>query len=295
MNPEDVFAGCRADTITSRRAAVERAIAAMAETLDSPMSLKALAKKTWVSTSHLDHVFRQFTGSSPRQFMGALRLQKAKRLLLTTRSKVIDTCLEVGFNSVGTFSYRFAELVGVPPVQLRKLAGRGVLEHIDGLRELPATASRDAQTGVSGELLCPVSFGGTIFVGLFTTSIPQGRPVACAVMSQSGRFTMRDVPDGEYYGFGVAFSHSDNPLTYFDNDAALRAASQPKVISVKEGKCDAELQFELRPPDLTDPPILIAIPALLAVRLASPDAASETDGPTVAPNGDALDASERGS
>jgi AraC-like DNA-binding protein len=272
MNSHDVFSGCRADTITSRRAAVERAIAAMAETLDSPMSLKALARKSWVSASHLDHVFRQFTGSSPRQFMGALRLQKAKQLLLTTRSKVIDTCLEVGFSSVGTFSYRFAELVGVSPVQLRKLAGYRILEHINGLKGFATTSPRDAHQGVSGELAGPASFSGTIFIGLFTTPIPQGHPAACVVMSQPGRFAIPNVPDGEYYGFGVAFPLSDNPLTYFDNDAALRASSHPKVIYITRGRCATDLRFELRPPDLTDPPILVAIPALLDGCFASPGA-----------------------
>jgi AraC family transcriptional regulator len=272
MNSQDIFSGCRADTITSRRAAVERAIAAMAETLDSPMSLKALAKKSWVSASHLDHVFRQFTGSSPRQFMGALRLQKAKQLLLTTRSKVIDTCLEVGFNSVGTFSYRFAELVGVPPAQLRKLVGCGILEHINGLKGFVTTSPGDAQQAVSGELAGPASFSGTTFIGLFSTPIPQAHPAACVVMSQPGRFTIPNVPDGEYYGFGVAFPPSDNPLTYFDNDAAWRASSHPKVIHIAQGKCVTDLRFELRPPDLTDPPILVAIPALLDGCFASPGA-----------------------
>lgn len=256
--------GCRPDTITSRRAMVERAITAMTETLDSPISLKALARRSWVSTSHLDHVFRQFTGSSPRKFMGALRLQKAKRLILTTRSKVIDTCLEMGFSSVGTFSYRFAELVGVPPLQLRKLAECRILEQIDDLKSPAATL----QNSVSGELAGPASFCGSIFIGLFTTPIPQGHPAACVAMRQPGKFAIPSVPDGEYYGFGVAFPVSDNPLTYFDNDAALRASSNPKVIRVEQGRCIADLRFELRPPDLTDPPILIAIPALLASRFA---------------------------
>lgn len=270
MNSHDVFPGCRVDTITSRRAAVERAIAAMVNTLDSPMSLKALAKQTWVSPSHLDHVFRQFTGSSPRQFMGALRLQKAKQLLLTTRLKVIDACLEVGFSSIGTFSYRFAELVGVPPVQLRRLAEFRMHEHLNDLKNCVPTSTEGTQEGVSGELVGPDSFSGAIFVGLFTTPIPQGQPVACAIMNQPGRFTLSAVPDGEYYGFGVAFPLSDDPLTYFDNDAALRASSLPKLIHVKQGGCDIDLRFELRPPDLTDPPILVAIPALLAGRLAPP-------------------------
>jgi len=264
MNSPGDFPGCRPDTITSRRAAVERAITAMTETLDSPISLEALSRRSWVSTSHLDHVFRQFTGSSPRKFMGALRLQKAKRLLLTTRSKVIDTCLEVGFSSVGTFSHRFAELVGVPPLQLRKLAKCRFLEHIDGLKSPVATLQKDPQNGVSGELVGPASFYGPIFIGLFTTPIPQGHPAACVAMRQPGVFAIPNVPDGEYYGFGVAFPVSDNPLTYFDNDAALRAFSNPKVIRVEQGRCVADLSFELRPPDLTDPPILIAIPALLA-------------------------------
>jgi len=263
MNSPD-FPGCRPDTINSRRAAVERAIAAMTETLDSPMSLKALAKKTWVSPSHLDHVFRQITGSSPRQFLGALRLQRAKQLLLTTQAKVIDTCLEVGYNSVGTFSYRFAELVGVPPVQLRKLAECGVVKKFDGLEN--AVTSPELHDGVSGEVAGPGSFTGTIFIGLFTTPIPQGPPAACSILSRPGVFRITNVPDGQYYAFCVAFPVSNDPLTFFDNEAALRASATPKLIDVERGSCTIKIRLDLRPPEVTDPPILVAIPALLAGR-----------------------------
>jgi AraC-like DNA-binding protein len=234
----------------------------MTEDLERPMSLKALAKKTWVSPSHLDHVFRQITGSSPRQFLGALRLQRAKQLLLTTKSKVIDTCLEVGYNSVGTFSYRFAELVGVSPVQLRKLAECGVVEQLDDLET--TNSLPELKSAVSGKVKGPPNFTGSIFIGLFTTPIPQGPPAACVIMNRPGEFTIPKVPAGHYYAFCVAFPGSDNPVNFFDNDAALRAASSPKLMDVEPGGAPIRIQFELRPPEVIDPPILVAIPALLA-------------------------------
>jgi AraC-like DNA-binding protein len=229
------------------------------------MSLQSMAQKAMVSSSHLDHIFREATGISPRRFMGALRLTSAKRMLLNTELKVIDICLATGYNSLGTFTRRFTKLVGVPPLHLRRLPENGVLADMRSLRRETAMLTVIRQNDVRGRVTAPADFSGLIFVGLFDSPIPEGRPVKCAVLTEPGRFAIHGVPDRAFYVFAMGFRWSDDPLVYLRNDSALRASAYPIVLNNDTG---GELLLHLRPPELSDPPILVAIPALVAARLA---------------------------
>jgi AraC-like DNA-binding protein len=264
MSTNLAFSSCRPETAVLRQTAVERLILAMRLCVDQPMSLQSMAQKAMVSSSHLDHIFRQATGISPRRFMGALRLTSAKRMLLSTELKVIDICLATGYNSLGTFTRRFTKLVGVPPLHLRRLPENGVLADMRSLRRETAMLTVTRQNDVQGRVTAPPDFSGLIFVGLFDSPIPEGRPVKCAVLSEPGAFAFHGVPDRPHYVFAMGFRWSDDPLVYLRNDSALRASAYPMVLNKDAG---AELLLHLRPPELSDPPILVAIPALVAVRL----------------------------
>lgn len=263
MNSNLPFPSCRPETAASRRTAVERLILAMRQQVDEPMSLQFMAKKAMVSSSHLDRIFRQATGISPRRFMGALRLASAKRMLLSTQLKVIDVCLAAGYNSLGTFTRRFTELVGVPPQHLRRLPENGMLAHMRSLHREAATPPASRPHGVRGRVTAPAGFSGLIFVGLFDSPIPEGRPAKCAVLNGPGPFSIHGIPDRPCYLFAMGFSWSEDPLAYLGNDSALRASAQPTVLGSGD---TAEVVLHLRPPELSDPPILVAIPALVAAR-----------------------------
>jgi AraC family transcriptional regulator len=263
MNSNLPFPSCRPETAASRRTAVERLILAMRQRVDEPMSLQFMARKAMVSSSHLDRIFRQATGISPRRFMGALRLASAKRMLLNTQLKVIDICLAAGYNSLGTFTRRFTELVGVPPQHLRRLPENGMLAHMRSLHREATTSQVNRQSGIRGRVTAPAGFSGPIFVGLFDSPIPEGRPAKCAVLSGPGPFSIHGIPDRPCYLFAMGFSWSEDPLAYLGNDSALRASAQPAG-SGPGG--NTEVILHLRPPELSDPPILVAIPALVAAR-----------------------------
>jgi AraC-like DNA-binding protein len=267
MSTNLAFSNCRPETAVSRQMAVERLILEMKERVDEPMSLQSMAQQARVSSSHLDHIFRQATGISPRRFMGALRLTSAKRMLLSTQLKVIDVCLATGYNSLGTFTRRFTELVGVPPLHLRRLPQDGVLAHMRSLRREPATLTVTRQNDVRGRVTVPPGFSGLIFVGLFESPIPEGRPAKCAVLTEPGPFAIHGIPDRPYYVFAMGFRWSEDPLVYLRNDSALRASAYPMVLNKDMGD---EILLHLRPPELSDPPILVAIPALVASRLSQP-------------------------
>ena len=266
MSTNLAFASCRPETAVSRQTAVERLILAMRQRVNQPMSLQWMAQKAMVSSSHLDHIFRQATGISPRRFIGALRLTSAKRMLLNTELRVIDICLATGYNSLGTFTRRFTELVGVPPLHLRRLPENGMMADMRSLRRETTTPAAARHNDFRGCITAPSDFSGLIFVGLFDGPIPEGRPARCAVLSGPGSFTIHGVPDQRYYVFAMGFRWSEDPLVYLRNDTALRASAHPQALNA----ATTELRLHLRPPEVSDPPILVAIPALVALRFAQP-------------------------
>src|ERR1017187_9404655 len=96
----------------------------MKEHLAEPLDLDGLAQVAAVSKFHLVRVFDETTGTTPHHFLSCLRIQRAKELLLKSGTPITDVCLEVGYNSLGTFSKTFSELVGVAPQAFRALPRR---------------------------------------------------------------------------------------------------------------------------------------------------------------------------
>lgn len=84
--------------------AVRRVIETMREHLGDELTIDDMARTAMFSKFHFSRVFRQVTGISPGRFLSALRLQEAKRLLLSTSLSVADISIQVGYSSVGTFS-----------------------------------------------------------------------------------------------------------------------------------------------------------------------------------------------
>lgn len=77
-----------------------------------------------MSAGHLSRQFKLAYGESPYSYLMTRRIERAMALLRRGGMSVTEICFEVGFSSLGTFSTRFAELVGVPPsVYRREAAG----------------------------------------------------------------------------------------------------------------------------------------------------------------------------
>src|SRR5579859_4053906 len=93
---EFAYSHQRPATVQLQSEAVERAIATMQERLGEPLSLDTLAEVATLSRFHFSRVFHRVTGLAPVQFLAALRLAEAKRLLLTSSLNVADVCFRVG-------------------------------------------------------------------------------------------------------------------------------------------------------------------------------------------------------
>src|SRR5579884_237494 len=175
--------GCqRSSTAALRYHAVERAIVMMRERFMEPLSLQNLADVAQLSPFHFNRIFRRITGVSPSVFLAALRLEQAKKLLLTTKGSVTDICFDVGYTSLGTFTSRFNQLVGMPPSRFRRLAQEEQIMHLrpQDLKDMLQNIEHQ-QDSLSGASLCgaihsPAPFNGLIFVGVFRDPLPQGKP-----------------------------------------------------------------------------------------------------------------------
>ena len=80
-----------------------------------PLDVETLARCVHMSSGHLSRRFRVAYGESVYQYLMTRRIERAMALLRIGDISVTDVCFEVGFSSLGTFSTRFCELVGVPP------------------------------------------------------------------------------------------------------------------------------------------------------------------------------------
>lgn len=239
---------------TAVQAAVERAIDTMWSRYHEPLSLADLADTAILSKFYFSRVFRTLTGTSPGRFLTAVRLTKAKQLLLETSLNVTEISYMVGYHSLGTFTSRFTRSVGLPPARYRALA-RG--------RALPpepfAAPVRGVPAGtVAGWVAVPET--GTpvrVYVGAFRDPIAQGVPVACDVRDGAGPYRLESLPEGRFHLRAAVVAVDDldpskrRPLFVGGAEAA----------TVRAG-LTAEADIETRSTRTLDLPILLALPGL---------------------------------
>ena len=119
--------------VTTRSAPVQhlRDLAALRRVRDridreyaQPLDVEALARGAHMSAGHLSRQFRLAFGESPYSYLMTRRIERAMALLRRGDLTVTEVCFDIGCSSLGTFSTRFTELVGVPPGAYRRRAPR---------------------------------------------------------------------------------------------------------------------------------------------------------------------------
>lgn len=89
-----------------------------------PLDVEAIARSAHMSAGHFSRQFKLAYGESPYSYLMTRRIERAMALLRDGGMSVTEVCFAVGFSSLGTFSTRFTELVGMPPsVYRREAAG----------------------------------------------------------------------------------------------------------------------------------------------------------------------------
>jgi AraC family transcriptional regulator len=237
--------------------AVERAIVTMWERYGEPLTLTDLASSAILSRFHFSRVFRHATGVSPGRFLSALRIYQAKRMLATTSLSVTEISLSVGYNSLGSFTNRFTESVGVSPARFRRMSKGGKYDIPDA-----APGSFASRGTVTGSVGLPLGYtAGRVYLGAFKTPIIQGRPGSSVIVEVTppGRavsYALADVPAGEWFIQAVAVADTADPEPWTRRSTLLGAEGPVQVMAGTE----IETAVRLRQRRMTDLPILLALP-----------------------------------
>lgn len=254
----------RPDTTALHERAVHNVIAAMHEHLEDAFSLEAMAEVAVMSPFHFNRTFRELTGTPPCQFLSAVRLGHAKRLLLSTDLNVTDVCFEVGYNSLGTFIRRFTELVGLSPRRFRVL-GRACGDMVPRREHRAGHAAPGCLAQVRGRVSALGGYDGPVFVALFADCIPQGRPRACRYLERPGEYSLHVPHGGRFQLFALGLPAAAQLRDYLLYPSALRGGGQALWVD-EQGQVHGETDLTLHPPMALDPPILMTLPSLLTTR-----------------------------
>jgi AraC-like DNA-binding protein len=228
--------------------AVLRSVETMHENLGEPITIDDLARAAIFSKFHFSRVFQRVTGLSPGRFLSALRIQEAKRLLVSTSTAVTEISHQVGYSSVGTFSTRFKNSVGVSPVAYRQ--SRRVTPEFTSL----PTAGEGCV--IRGDISAPVG-DAPVFVGVFPDRIQEGIPARCTVLPRPGPFVLDDVPPGTWHLLVQSTARGDDAAQPDGGESFCIGGHGP--IEVGAGRQDSQAAIRLRARSVLDPPVLLAL------------------------------------
>lgn len=210
-----------------------------------------------MSKFHFLRTFRNLTGVTPARFLSAVRIHEAKRLLYATTLNVVEISGRVGYGSLGTFTRRFTECVGLPPTRYRR-AARGEPMTLNG----DGQSVSDPQVGTVTATVHAPGASSPILIGMFGSSMPQGRPVAYANVDKPGPWELNRVPAGSWHLIAVITADS----------AKQPDSTKPSVMVGTTGRVQVEpgghtkVEVTVRPLDWTHPPLLIFLPGIEALQ-----------------------------
>jgi AraC-like DNA-binding protein len=96
---------------------IARAVERIRQNLDQPLRVEYLARELGVSVSSLQHQFKAVTAMSPLQFQKQLRLQEARRLMMSEELDAASTAYRLGYHDAAHFNREYKSLFGFPPIQ----------------------------------------------------------------------------------------------------------------------------------------------------------------------------------
>jgi len=238
---------------------IRRAIDAIRDRYEEPLSLDDLARSAMISKFHFLRTFRRVTGVTPGRFLSAVRIHEAKHLLSTTTLSVADISIQVGYGSLGTFTRRFTECVGLSPTAYRRVAQGEPLPE-DGathpLRDRPAGS-------LSGHIHATPPAESPIFVGVFDSPVPRGRPVTSRLIEQPGPFRLTTVPAGRWHLLAAAVGPTAD-----GHSVPSLLLGMSDELRITPGR-HVQVELTIRTPDWRYPPLLSVLPGIERLRVAA--------------------------
>jgi AraC family transcriptional regulator len=258
----------RAQTLTFHETAIARVIQLMRQNPAAALGWDVLSETAGMSRYHFLRVFEEVTHISPHRFLIAIRMEKAKQLLLETSLLVHDVCAQVGYASVGSFTRAFKEFVGMAPGEFRNFAEKlpparmqVLLErHLDRPKHPPADSIL-----FNADLKFQQPFKGIVFVWIFHSPLRPIAPFAAVRVQESGLVQLA-LPrtDAAGYFFAVGFPDANCPSQFL-----IPAPYTPVAISPLSPKAPGPpaagqtVPLNFRFPSVFDPPLLVCLPMFL--------------------------------
>lgn len=212
-------------------------VVGLARTQASSLQVSDLADHAGYSPFHFSRMFSAKLGIGPGQYLIALRIARAKELLLADDHPVIDVACEVGFDSVSSFSRRFRSTVGVAPGRLRQLA-----DTVADRPPRPFALLRPHPHGVRAVLELPegADRGGdpAVWVGWYPQPAPIGLPSSGLLVS-GVRSVDLPLCEGAPFLLGYAVPPSADPQDMLAPHAPMVAA-HPRPLT---GPAEVTLHF----------------------------------------------------
>lgn len=237
---------------------IERAIGFIWARHSRSVSLAEIAASAALSRFYFAHKFRQATGITPGRFLAAVRVHEAKRMLVSTSLTITDISVAVGYNSLGSFTNHFTDSVGLAPGRFRHLARDGGFE-LPG----PDRDPRSPRGGVAGTISLPEGHSNArVYVGAFATPIVRHPSAAAVIVDVPGGrpccYQLPEVPEGIWFIRAVGVAESAAPNSWVEW-TTLVGGRDPVTVTADTATSAA---VRLRPGRPTDPPVLLALPAL---------------------------------
>ncbi|MFF1547491.1 helix-turn-helix domain-containing protein [Streptomyces sp. NPDC058291] len=241
-------------------AAVERAVAYLRERFSDPLTAADIARDAPLGRFVFSRVFREETGTSPGEFLDAIRLDEAKKLLDGTSMTLAEISDAVGYTGLDSFTRSFTAGVGLSPGRFRRLC-RDEGEAPPG----PQPGPGPLHGSVAGTVRLPQGHGNArVFLGAFATAVVRYPAVASAVVDvpsdRPSCYSLRNVPEGRWHLLAVAVAagagHDPQAVR-----TALVGGDGATTVTVTAGDVTSAA-VRLRPARPVDPPALLALPDL---------------------------------
>lgn len=253
--------------------AADDAISFMRFNYDQKITLDRLAAHAGYSKFYFLRGFRAVTGVTPGRFLTAIRLRRSKELLaLDDGMSVTDVSIAVGYDSMGAFSTKFRQMVGLTPTAYQAFyrselsPSLQLCSHPD---RVESTRPPGAGIRVWGRLdagLAPAgSTSAVTHVGLFAGDSPQLRPVSCAMVEPGqSRFSIPAVPFGTWTIRAFAFESEATSAAHVPSVLAVGSGARVSVSAADLDDVTATIRADVTMRDVgtRSAPVVAAIPEL---------------------------------
>lgn len=243
---------------------VHDTITYMQKHLHEPLNLAGLAAQAAYSPYHFSRLFKKNVGMPPLYYLSALRIQRAKELLLETALPIRDIGMEIGQQSVGTFTTSFVSRVGMTPGVFRAspASTEESLSSLKKARHWTEPVFSSTETCVKGRIYSETPFEGFVLIGLFPRPMPEGVPLYGTLCDASEEYCIPGVKPGVYYVMATSVAWKMKATDILIPHHTLRTRSK-EPFHVDEVFAGEKRDVHLYPPRLDDPPILISLSLLM--------------------------------